>query len=395
MKKIRKKYDHDSSSFWNWICRRILSLAIGSIIIIAFIMWLRFYIENKWYEYHMPEGVRSELSELIKNPKINITRYHEIIDKWYGVSYSDPRMGVIDWIILAILVLIFVPVIFVMSLNAARPVSKQISRLAYAARAVAKGGFGIKVPVIEDLPHELKSLSENFNEMSTRLEHYERELKKSHVVMAHELRSPLTAAIGRLQGILDEVFEPDAKQLNMILKQLKVLNRLVDDLHLLKLADAGQLKISIQKINIENIISEKIVWITPAAEKVGMKIIHHKKNLPLCKGDPERLGQVFIIIMDNALKYAADGEILEISYNVNPKNITILFRDNGPGVDDECLSEIFSPFVREEKSRSRNSGGSGLGLAIAKTICELNNGSIEVAKNNKNGLTFVIQLEAE
>ncbi|HEI8437948.1 TPA: HAMP domain-containing histidine kinase [Morganella morganii] len=384
---------NNPSSLWRWICKRLISLAVGSIILIAFFMWVRFFVENKWHEYRMPEGVRVELAVLSKDPQKNINRYHEIIDTWYGIAYSDPSMGTVDWLILGVLVLIFIPIIFWLTLRTARPISHHISRLAGAAHAVSEGGFGTKVPVPESLPLELRSLSENFNGMSGQLERYEKDLKKSHVIMAHELRSPLTAAIGRLQGIIDGVFEPSEAQLGMIMRQMNELNRLVDDLHLLKLADADQLSLNLMPTNLTQIIREKVAWITPSACQAGVTIIFNDASAVICMTDPYRIGQVFLILMDNALKYAAEGESLHISYEISEYNVTVVFCDNGPAVSEEFLDDIFTPFVREDLSRARYSGGSGLGLSIARAICHAHGGNITAEKNPERGLTFRVTLK--
>lgn len=382
----------ENSSLWNWICRKVISLAVGSIILISFCMWLRFYIDNKWHEYRIPVEVRAELAELIKNPWLNINRYHAIIDRWYGVDYWKPEIRITDWLILAVLVLIVMPIIFTLTLRAARPLSKQISALANAAKSVAQGSFGVKVKIPDNLPLELRSLSENFNGMSMQLERYEKDLKKSHVAMAHELRSPLTAATGRLQGMIDGVFEPSETQLKMVMQQLNELNRLVEDLHLLKLADAGQLNLSMISAGLNEIVREKIAWITPSAEKAGVSIRHNQNMMLSGVADPYRLGQVFLILMDNALRYAVDGGVLDISYDATPDTVSVIFRDKGPAVPNELLEDIFTPFVREEVSRSRHSGGSGLGLSIARAICEAHGGQLEVEKNKKGGLAFRVSL---
>ncbi|MFZ4145901.1 sensor histidine kinase [Enterobacter ludwigii] len=392
MKKFTLSPRGEQSTLWNWICKRLISLAVGSIILIAFFMWVRFFVENKWHAYRMPEAVRAELSVLSKHPEQNINRYHEIIDTWYGLSYSDPTMGIKDWVILGILVLIFIPIIFMLTLKTARPISHHISRLAGAARSVAEGGFGTRVPVPDNLPLELRSLSENFNGMSMQLERYEKDLKKSHVIMAHELRSPLTAAIGRLQGIMDGVFEPSQAQLNMIMQQMNDLNRLVDDLHLLKLADANQLNLSLVSTSLDQIIREKVAWTMPSAQRVGVNIIYHEGESVTCRVDPYRIGQVFLILMDNALRYAAEGGILDIRYHVSDKKVSVIFRDNGPAVPDALLETIFSPFVREEQSRSRHTGGSGLGLSIARAICEAHRGTIFAERNASGGLSFTMTI---
>lgn len=381
-----------SESLWRWICIRLISLAVGSIILICFFMWLRFYAENLWHEYKMPESVRNELSVLIENPEKNLMRYHEIIDTWYGLSYSDPTMGLADWFIVAVLVLIFIPIILFLTLRTVRPISQHISFITRAARSVSEGGFGTQVPVPQNFPSELKSLSKNFNVMSQQLSKYESEMRKSHVILAHELRSPLTAAIGRLQGILDGVFEPNQNQLSMIMRQMEDLNRLINDLHMLKLAEAGQLNLMKVPTDLGVIIKEKIAWTYLNAKKAGINIVQTSSESVTALVDPYRIGQVFLILIDNAIRYAAEGGVLEISFNLSRQNICISFIDKGPGVRDEFLKDIFSPFIREEQSRSRHSGGSGLGLSIARAICHAHDGTIEVNKNFDTGLSFTVIL---
>ncbi|MGY5956421.1 ATP-binding protein [Kosakonia sp. BK9b] len=392
MKPFQSQPQKEPRTLWAWICRRLVSLAVGSIFIIAFLMWLRFYVQNKWHEYRMPEAVRAELAVLLQNPMQDINRYHQIIDTWYGLHYSDPTIGVMDWLILVALVLVFIPVIVLVTLKAARPISHHIGRLDRAARSVATGGFGYKIPVPETLPLELRSLTENFNGMSLQLERYEKDLKKAHVMLAHELRSPLTAAIGRLQGMIDGIFEPTPDQLNMVMRQMKALNRLVEDLHLLKLADAGELNLNIMPVNINDIVREKIAWITPTAEKAGVAITQQKLPALTAMADPYRIGQVFLILMDNALRYAADGKIIAISYRTDGETVSVIFRDQGPAVADNFLENIFAPFVREDTSRSRHAGGSGLGLSIAHAICAAHGGKLSVEKCSEGGLAFNVQL---
>ncbi|WP_319942200.1 HAMP domain-containing protein [Klebsiella pneumoniae] len=93
------------------------------------------------------------------------------------MDYWKPEIRITDWLILAVLVLIVMPIIFTLTLRAARPLSKQISALANAAKSVAQGSFGVKVKIPDNLPLELRSLSENFNGMSMQLERYEKDLK--------------------------------------------------------------------------------------------------------------------------------------------------------------------------------------------------------------------------
>src|SRR5476651_1702810 len=177
-------------SLWRWLCVRILSLAIGSVVIIAICMWLRFALWSTWIAHRMPEAVKQEFARLRDNPAVNPVRYHEIIDTWYGAKFSDPSIATTDWLALCLLVLVAIPLILVLGLRAARPLSGQFSRIAMAARLVAQGKFSTRAGLENKAPSELVTLTQDFNAMTTQLERYDRELKASHVAMAHELRSP-------------------------------------------------------------------------------------------------------------------------------------------------------------------------------------------------------------
>ncbi len=387
MKEIESSY-----SLWRWICLRILSLAIGTVVVIAACMWLRFAIWNIWIVEHMPKMVQQEFVLLRQKPELNLNRYHQIIDTYFGISFSDPSIASTDWFALIILVLVAIPFIVLLGLWVARPLSRQFTQIAVAARAVSQRQFYAHAGLEPEAPIELTRLAHDFNAMTRQLENYERELRASNVAMAHELRSPLTAAIGRLQGMMDGVFNADEKQLQLVMKQLAHLNRLIDDLHLLSLANAGQLTLDKTRINISDLIRDRISWMKPLTEEEGFVIHFTQQDSYFCTADPYRLGQVFSILMENALRYAVEGHLLNIKITQHQDQLQIEFQDQGPGVADEFLPHIFERFSRAETSRARHFGGSGLGLSIAKAICEAHGGTIEAFKLPNAGMRFLILL---
>jgi len=387
-----KKEQHQS--LWRWICVRVLTLAIGSVVLIALCMWLRFVVQNLWILYHMPQALRDEFALLRQQPALNLPRFHQIIDERWGISYSDPSIASSDWITVGVLVLIVIPFIVVFGLRAARPLSAQVSRLATAAGAVARGEFSTRAGQVKKAPTELVQLTENFNAMTEQLERYDRELRASHVAMAHELRSPLTAAIGRLQGMIDGVFEPEPQQLNMVMKQLQHLSRLTDELHLLSLADAGQLTLSKSTLNLTELLLERAAWLKPQAEAAGVAFEVDPRVVCQYLGDPFRLAQVFTILMENALRYAPEGARVSISLRTLSDRQEIVFRDYGPGVPAEFLPAMFERFTRADSSRARHSGGSGLGLSIARAICVAHGGTIRATLPEDGGLQMTVSLPA-
>ncbi|SUE07220.1 two-component sensor protein [Pantoea agglomerans] len=190
------------TSLWRWICIRVLFLAIGSVVLIAICMWLRFAVQAYWVYYRMPPallgGVHPAAPPPCQRSGTLSSDYRPVV----GINFSDPSLASSDWLTVFVLVVVMIPFMVVMALRFARPLSAQFSQLATAARAVSKGEFGRTAAVVKEAPQELVRFTEDFNQMTQQLARYERELRTSHVAMAHELRSPLTAAMGRLQGIL-------------------------------------------------------------------------------------------------------------------------------------------------------------------------------------------------
>ncbi len=385
-----KTYQHQS--LWRWICLRILALAIGTVVVIALCMWLRFAIENLWILHRMPTALRDEFEVLRQNPLANPVRFHEIVDAWWGIRYSEPCIAPADWIMVGILVVVMIPFIVVLGLRSARPLSVQFSRLAAVAGTVSKGDFSARALPVNHAPTELVQFTDDFNTMMQQLARYDRELRASHVAMAHELRSPLTAAIGRLQGMIDGVFPPEPRQLAMIMKQLQLLSRLTDELHLLSLADAGQLSLHKSDLDLGELLRERIAWLKPQSDAAEMVFSLHVDGTCLCHADPLRLGQVFIIIMENALRYAAEGRAMSIAVQGDKQQCRAVFCDKGPGVPAEFLPLMFERFTRADTSRARHSGGSGLGLSIARAICEAHGGTITAAPGDGGGLMITVCL---
>ena len=378
-------------TLWRWICLRILALAIGSVVVIAVCMWLRFAVQNLWILHRMPPTLRDEFILLRAHPETNLARFHEIVDTWWGVRFSDPSVDSADWLTVGILV---IPFIVILGLRAARPLSLQFSRLAAAARAVAAGDFSARAVQVDNAPLEVSRFTQDFNTMMQQLARYDRELRASHVAMAHELRSPLTAAIGRLQGMMDGVFTPEPRQLAMVMKQLQLLSRLTDELHLLSLADAGQLTLNKTQTDLTVLLRERTAWLGPQAQAAGMILRVTSREPCLSLADPVRLGQVITIVLENALRYAAEGGEVTVSAQATPEGARMVFRDRGPGVPADFLPVMFERFTRGESSRARHSGGSGLGLSIARGICEAHGGAIHAAPGESGGLVITVTLPA-
>lgn len=392
----------EKMSLWRWLCFRIISLLLATLLIIAALMWLRFAINNVYVEQQMPDAVRTEFQQLSKQEDYGNPRYQQIINQYYGSDFFVPNIASTDWLVLAIMILIALPTVVVIVLWRARPLSQQFSNIASAARDVAQGKFDARTQLVEQAPMELITLADDFNNMTAQLERYERELRESSAALAHELRTPLNAAMGRVQGMLDDVFPRDKLQLTMVIKQLEQLNHVIQDLHFLSLARAGQLQLVKTPLYFDEIVTERLTWYRPQLEQAGFQTHVHIEQHDFCIADRERLGQVFSILIENALSYASDGRYLaievreiavrEMAVRENVPCWQITVSDHGPGIEAESLPLLFDRFWRAEHSRGRHSGGSGLGLSIASAIITAHGGAIYADLNNDGGLTIVMTL---
>lgn len=378
-------------SLWRWIFIRISLFSICSVFVFVATIWLRYALQAEWLKQSMPIAVRQEYEQIKAHPPADPTRYHQIIDQWWGLSYTDPNIASEDWLTIGVLLIVLIPCLVFWGLKIVRPLALQFGRLTRAARAVASGDFTAQAQPLKNAPAEIISLVHDFNHMTNQLARYDRELRASHVAMAHELRSPLTAAMGRLQGMMDGVFAADEKQLTMVMKQLQSLSQLADGLQLLSLADADHLVLEHTEFSLDDLLRERITWLRTRAESVGMTITLHADDIRL-RGDRGKLGQLVTIILENALSYASEGKILTLHARQQAQSVEITFRDAGPGVPPDFLAAMFERFTRAESSRARHSGGSGLGLSIARAICQAHHGDISASLASPCGLEITVRL---
>lgn len=369
---------------WRWIGMRMSLLAIGAVVVIAICMWTNFRLSDRYFLQHLPPPAREELLQLRAEPQLNEKRLRQLVAEYYPVEFFQPDIANRDWLILACLVLAAIPVIIVFGLWFSRPLSSQFSAIAQGARRVAGGDFLTRLPVHRDAPDELQHLISDFNSMTTQLERYERDVRDSSAVIAHELRTPLNAAMGRVQGMLDEVFPSDAAQLGMVKRQLDQLRKLVDDLHLLSMARAGRLVLERSDFSLAALVAERLAWFQPQLDEAGVCTQVSIADGVRLHADRDRLGQVINILVDNLLRYAAGGGELSVMARRVEDQVVIEICDRGPGIEAEHLDSVFDRFWRAERSRARYSGGSGLGLSIARAICRAHGGMI-TAENRALG----------
>jgi two-component system sensor histidine kinase BaeS len=236
---------------------------------------------------------------------------------------------------------------------------------------------------------EFGDLGKTFNQMAASLS--EAETQRKHLVadVAHELRTPLAAIQGTLEGMQDGVLALDEEQVTALYSETMLLNRLVGDLRLLSLAEAGQLKLEKQPADLAGLIKQAVEGIKPQASQKEITLdADIPAGLPPISVDTDRITQVMNNLIGNALRYTPQAGNITIKagqLHGESRSIQISVTDSGPGIDPGALPYVFDRFYRADVSRSRESGGSGLGLAIVKQLIEAHGGTVKALSPVFNG----------
>jgi signal transduction histidine kinase len=280
---------------------------------------------------------------------------------------------------------------FVMSGLITRP----MRQLAASARKIASGDLAQRVKHASD--DEVGEVSNAFNTMAEQLENKEKSRKQLLADIAHELKNPLSVVQGNLEAWLDGVIAPSPDQIASVYDETVLLNRLINDLRELSLAEAGQLKLHLETVDLGDLI---------AAELTGFQARCQEKQvalnagivgaLPLVKIDRDRIRQVLHNLLENALRYTpADGSIKVGAEIVPDRHVRISVSDTGTGIDKADLPYVFDHFYKADKSRQRTHGGAGIGLALVKKYVELHGGKVWVESLPGEGSTFYFTVPAD
>jgi signal transduction histidine kinase len=273
-----------------------------------------------------------------------------------------------------------------------RTLTRPIRELTRATHAVSRGDLSQQVPVRSD--DELGELAAAFNKMSSELARSTNARKQMTADIAHELRTPLSLILGHAEAVHDGVLPPTRENFELIREEAARLGHLVDDLRILSLADAGELKISLQRIELAELLREVAALYQYQAERKNIKLeVEIAASLSSVEVDPGRMTQVLTNILNNALRHTPEGGRILISAKEIDTQIELAVEDSGPGLDAEDLPRIFDRFFRTDSSRQReSSGGSGLGLTIARSIVQAHGGQISAECEAGKGLKVIITL---
>ncbi len=273
----------------------------------------------------------------------------------------------------------------------ARQITAPVRRLTQAAHNMSSGDLRQRVDVSNR--DELGELAGAFNHMAERLELNEQQRRLMMADIAHELRNPLTVMQGKLEGLMDGVLPLDQEQVGTVYDQTLLLSRLVDDLRLLSLAQAGQLPLEKAEVDMGSLVSRVVDDFRPLAQDRSVTLDAKLNSQSLeATVDSQRMGQVLSNLLSNAVRHTGEDTAVTVEVAQVNGSVQVAVADGGPGIGPEDLPYVFERFYRVDRSRSREGGGSGLGLAIAKEVVEAHGGSIWVESSRERGAVFTFQV---
>ena len=266
--------------------------------------------------------------------------------------------------------------------RAARRITSPLSETMKAADALAEGDLAARAPV--EGSGEFRDFARSFNRMAEALETANRHRRELLADVAHELRTPLTIIQGNLEGLRDGIYEATPEHLDLVLDETQKFGRLVDDLRLLTLAEAGQLPLDAQALDVRQLLADVRDGFDCQANEAEIALaLDAAERLPSLYADPQRLGQVLGNLVTNALRHTPPGGEITLGAAAvppgaaSPTGILLWVADNGEGITAKDLPRVFDRFWRGDPARSHEQGaGSGLGLAIAKGLVEAHGGRI-------------------
>lgn len=268
-----------------------------------------------------------------------------------------------------------------------------LTRLTKATHRLAGGDYSTRVEVATQ--DEVGRLSADFNQLALTLERNEKMRRDFMADVSHELRTPLGILNGQLEAMEDGLLDTSMDTVRSLQSEVATLNKLVNDLYELSLADAGALTYRKADIDIGALLRASLQSYEDTYREHGLAVAFDLPPQPmLVHADAGRLQQLFKNILENTLRYTDSGGRLQIGAKREQQHWLLLFDDSAPGTTAEALPRLFERFFRADASRNRAHGGAGLGLAICQHIVEAHEGSISADASALGGLRLSIRLPA-
>ena len=264
--------------------------------------------------------------------------------------------------------------------------------LGMAARRLGQGDLSQRVPA--SARDEVGQLGRAFNSMAEGLESAQRQRRSLMADVAHELRTPLSNIQGYIEALRDGLLQPDGATIDTVYRQVLHLADLVEDLRVLALAEAGDLRLKRQPDSLEELLRTSVESFRPRAAARGVSIsLAVPAEFPQVDMDRTRIAQVAVNLLENAILHTPQsGEVKVLAEVIEATTARVTVADTGAGIPPEELPYVFDRFYRVDPSRTRATGGVGLGLTIARQLVEAHGGTIRAESTSGRGSRFIFDL---
>jgi len=269
-----------------------------------------------------------------------------------------------------------------------------VNALTHSAERITSSNLGERLPAV-NTGDELERLSIALNNMVERLDAAFTHIRRFSADASHELRTPLTVLRGELEELAEQpnLQEESRERIGSALEETDRLSRIVESLLVISRLDAGEARMEKKQFDFAELTAATVEQLRLLAEDKGVSLVSDVEGGGVeVEGDPARLKQIVVNLLDNAIKYTPPDGKVEAKVRRNGSFAILEVKDGGIGIPAEALPHVFERFYRVDKARSRSVGGTGLGLAIVKSICTAHGGDVTVESREGRGSMFQVKL---
>lgn len=271
------------------------------------------------------------------------------------------------------------------------PLRRSLDDINDAALRIAKGDRSVRVAYPAGSARIMK-LVDRFNLMAETLDVQAQQRHVASAGISHEIRTPLTILKGRLHAIEDGVIVMEAAETQRLLRQVAHVLRIVDDLDMLGKTDDGALPLTLEKVDLEQIITAAISDLDPLVARHGLHI-RQATRPTMVIGDAVRLMQIVTNLVTNAAKHSHHGAEIHVSVRAHGAKAVIYVTDEGPGIADADKASLFQPFWRSAADQHRGCPGHGIGLTLTASLVRVHGGEVSVKnRDDRSGACFCVLL---
>jgi heavy metal sensor kinase len=270
---------------------------------------------------------------------------------------------------------------------------RPLDEIASGAERITSRNLSERLPAVHS-GDEIERLSLALNRMIARLDESFQYIRRFTADASHELRTPLTVLRGELEAMAQHqrLNEEMRDTVGSSLEETERLTKIVESLLAISRLDAGEAQVERIRFDLTELAATTTEQMRLLAEDKNINLEVETNGVVLFEGDPARIKQVIVNLVDNAIKYTPEGGEVRVRVRAENGHAVLLVEDNGVGISAEAMPHVFERFYRADKARSRQMGGAGLGLAIVKSIVTAHGGQVTVESDEGRGSRFCVSL---